>query len=220
MSHSASTDAPPSTVPRRLGGIILCGGRSSRLGINKSELKLGGRTFLEILHEVVGEATDRVVLVGHVDLARHSFSGPQEILADEVADRGPLEGIRVGLQALAEDCHAAFVTSCDVPLLRPAVIRWLAESLGTHEAAIPTDDQRVYGLTAVYRTDTHARMAQRIAANQLRVSDLAEALDTHRLPLKQLRAIDPDLDSLTNINSADDYQALLDRANVRESDAS
>lgn len=203
---------PPQPPPGSLGGIILCGGRSSRLGINKSELQLHGRTFLAILAEAVSQYADPVVLVGRVETERHHFSAPVQIRADELPDRGPLEGIRVGLAALSAVCEAAFVTSCDVPLLRPEIIPWLAAQRQGREAAIPVQDQRVYGLTAVYRTDLHPRLAQRIAAGQLRVSDLATALDCQRIPVAGLRQLDPNLDSLMNINSADDYQALLERS--------
>ena len=111
----------------------------------------------------------------------------------------------------ASGCEFAFVTSCDVPLLKPQLIRFLFEQLEGHPAIVPVQGDRVFGMTAIYRTDQHVEIDDRIKSNQLRVSDLAAALDARCIKADELRKADPDLDSLTNINSVDDYRILLDR---------
>jgi molybdopterin-guanine dinucleotide biosynthesis protein A len=52
---------------------------------------------------------------------------------------------------------------------------------------------------------------QRIKNGQLRVSELATAFQAHQISVDSLREIDPELDSMTNINSAIDYYNLLKR---------
>jgi molybdopterin-guanine dinucleotide biosynthesis protein A len=138
---------------------------------------------------------------------------PKQVLfdRDEQLDKGPLEGIRVGLKRLSGSTKYAFVTSCDVPLLKTALVRHLHKLIENHDAVVPRIEDRVFGMTAIYRTDLHERIAQRISANQLRVSDLADAFDSFSPGAELLKATDPDLDSMTNINSAIDYQKLLNR---------
>ena len=209
-----------------LGGVVLCGGKSTRLGIDKSRLDFKGRTFLEQVVAQVGQVCSRVVIVGDTDLSFHRLPDDVWLAHDQAINKGPLEGIRVGLERLAQvagqgdaqsdqgdfsGCEFAFVTSCDVPLLKPDLIRFLFKQLGEHQSVVPVQGERIFGMTAIYRTEHHVEIANRIEANKLRVSDLAAAFDARCIKAESLREADPDLDSLTNINSVDDYRSLLKR---------
>ncbi len=203
-----------------LGAVVLCGGKSVRLGVDKTRLDFKGRTFLEQVVAQVGQVCGPIVVVGHTDLSFHTLSDDVLVARDEAIDKGPLEGIRVGLKRLAEGessesdspgCEFALVTSCDVPLLKPNLIRFLFEQLAEKPAIVPIEGERVFGMTAIYRTDLHVEIGKRIQAGQLRVSDLAAAFGAHRIESELLREVDSELDSLTNINSVDDYRRLLAR---------
>ena len=208
-----------------LGAVVLCGGKSSRLGIDKTRLDFKGRSFLEQVVAQVAQACSRVVVVGDTDLSFHNLPEDVWLARDQEANKGPLEGIRVGLERLAggqadgqagtDGCEFAFVTSCDVPLLKPELIRFLFEQSKRHAAVVPVQGDRVFGMTAIYRTDCFVEIGKRVQADQLRVSDLATALDARLLKADSLREIDPDLDSLTNVNSVDDYRQLLVRLKLQ-----
>ena len=194
-----------------IGAIVLCGGKSTRMGMDKTQLIFQGQTFLERVVRQVQPICHPVVLVGDTDLAHHDLPSEISIVGDEQVGKGPLEGIRVGLERLANQAEYAFVTSCDVPLIRAELIRFLFEQIGNYEAVIPVEGNRVYGLTAVYRTRLHKKIGHRTANNQLRVSDLATAFKVNRIDVEGLKVVDPTLDSLTNVNSASDYLRLLKR---------
>lgn len=196
---------------QNLGAVVLCGGQSTRLGTNKSELLLNEKTFLQTIVETLHEVTARIVLVGRVDPSKHSLPPETVIAVDQKHDRGPLEGIRVGLKRLEDTCQYAFVTSCDVPLLSPQLVTFLWEQLGEHDGIVPFRGDRRYGMTAIYRTSMHTSIEKRIANDRLRVRDLTEGFNINRIPVDDLRVVDPMLDSLTNVNTPDDYQDLLDR---------
>lgn len=211
-----------------LGAVVLCGGKSTRLGIDKSQLDFGGRTFLEEVVSQVRQVCRSVVVVGNSDLSCHRLPDDVLMARDEAIDKGPLEGIRVGLkrlkpglatEKLPQDvsrkaqragCEFAFVTSCDAPLLKPELIRFLFEHLEGHAAIVPVQGDRIFGMTAIYRTRLHVDIGNRINAGSLRVSDLASALDAHCIDAESLRASDSNLDSLTNINSVSDYREFLE----------
>lgn len=214
----------------KLGAVVLCGGKSSRLGIDKSRLDFNGRTFLEQVVAQVRQVCSSVVVVGNNDLSCHRLPGDVLIARDEASDKGPLEGIRVGLKRLSMPsraaetqppdasnqvkqvgCEFAFVTSCDVPLLKSELVRFLFEQLEGHSAIVPVQEERIFGMTAIYRIQLHVEIANRIKAGSLRVSDLASALGARCIEAESLRAADSDLDSLTNINSVADYRELLER---------
>ena len=197
--------------PIRIGAIVLCGGKSSRMGIDKTQLVFQGQTFLERVVEQVGLSCRPIVLVGETDFGLHRLPDNLIFDRDENPGNGPLEGIRVGLKRLADLAEFAFVTSCDVPLLRSALIDHLLGVVGDRQAAVPVEGNRVFGMTAIYRTDLHELIGERINSGQLRVSELAAAVDAIQPDMEGMKQIDPQLDSMTNINTAQDYRRLLDR---------
>ena len=194
-----------------LGAIVLCGGKSTRLGIDKTQLIFHGQTFLERVVSQVEKVCHPVILVGDPDFSQHQLPPNVQWATDENPNCGPLEGIRVGLAKLASQVDFAFVTSCDVPLINPELVRFLFHKIAEHEAVVPISEERIFGMTAVYRTKLHQLIDQRIQNGQLRVSELANSFQALQIPVNLLREIDPELDSMTNINSAADYFDLLKR---------
>ena len=201
----------PNLASPSLGAVVLCGGQSSRLGVDKQELVFAGKTFLETIVAALAPVTQKIVLVGNVDPERHQLPDSVSIAHDELDGKGPLEGIRVGLKFLSNDCQYAFVSSCDVPLLTGKLVGFLFAQMNDRDAIVPTKGDRRYGMTAIYRTSLHTAIAKRIQQNLLRVCDLADGFDVVNLDADALRIVDPELDTLTNINSAADYVRLLER---------
>lgn len=202
--------------PNQLGAVVLCGGRSRRMGFDKASLPFGETTLLGQVIQGVTPAVGPIVLVGNArqDLRSFKFENRDAMIKfafDHVADSGPLEGIRVGLQQLELQCPFAFVTSCDVPLLHTDLIPLLFSMIGRHEAVIPVDPRtgRVFGMTAVYRTRVHNQISQLVDGNDLKVSRLAEVLDCRRIDIHLLKSVDPTLESFLNINRLEDYRQLL-----------
>ena len=199
-----------------LGAVILCGGHSSRMGFPKHELWFEGKTFLQSVADSVIPVADRVVaVVGHGESSPESMPKNVQMLRDEQPDLGPLEGIRTALIMLEPHVSHAFVTSCDVPNLRPQLIRKLVDMLGEHDAVVPMDGTRVYGMTAVYRTALHSKIDEiYVSGVSRRVSALQAMVNTCVVPLDELKDVDPDLDSFTNVNTADEYFELLRRCGM------
>ena len=135
-------------------------------------------------------------------------------VADEHADCGPLEGIRSSLEHLHPEHEIAFITACDVPFVNLNVIDLLLDRLGGAEAVIPVDGTRRYAMTSILRTSAHEKIKPLITRKQLRVSQIADVLDCVQLPVENLKTADPNLDCLQNVNTPNDYQALLARLNL------
>lgn len=197
-----------SQVIRGLGAVILAGGTSRRLGRDKATLVFEGRSFLQIIADAVATVCDPVVVAVR---AGQQLPTGLAAVADQREAQGPLEGIRVGLKALAGDCDRAFVTGCDSPLLQPEVISLLDSRIGDHQAIVPFDQTHRYGLTAIYRTSIHTKIEQMLDQQQRRVVDLVAALDTRLEPVQSLRNVDAELKSLFNINTPGQYAILQEK---------
>lgn len=203
------------TVNPEVAAIVLCGGGSTRMGFDKARLTFGNESFLERIIRTVTPFVSAVVVAGTAREACEFL--PSDIrdsvifAPDQNPDSGPMEGIRAGLDAIGGKAEVAFVTSCDVPLIKGEVVNVLMRHLEIFDAVVPVRDSRIFGLTALYRVSVCEQVSEMVDRRRLKVALLADELNANRIPIEALCSVDPDLDSITNINSLEDYEQLLKR---------
>jgi len=200
-------------------GIVLAGGRSSRMGTAKAALEWHGSTLLHRTAAVVARAVDGpVVVVAAPGQELPALPPGTEVVADPVEGRGPLQGIATGLAALAERAPAAFVCSTDLPFLHPVFVRRvLARLTDDLDVVLPVARGYPQPLAAAYRTALAPRVEALIARGRMRPAMLFDEVRVLRLDDAALladqaqAAADPALDSLLNVNEPDDYRAARGR---------
>lgn len=197
------------------GGIILCGGRSTRMGMPKATLPFGGELMVQRVVRLLGQVVQPLVVVAAPDQLLPQLPHGVLVARDRREGRGPLEGLYAGLNALAPYADAAYATSCDTPLLSIEFVRRMIDELADHQTAVPVEPEGFHHpLAAVYRTDITPHLAQLLAVDQLRPVFLYDRLDTRRVPVEQLRDVDPDLKTLSNLNRPEDYFRALKEAGL------
>ena len=137
------------------------------------------------------------------------LSAEVEIAYDRVENAGPLAGIAAGLEALEDRCEATFICSCDHPLLRSGFVRRLIDRLGDAPGAVPRHEGRVYPLVAVYRVTTLRLAREMLAGGERRVTEFAERCGAKFVASSELVDVDPDLDSLKNVNDPETYARVV-----------
>jgi molybdopterin-guanine dinucleotide biosynthesis protein A len=198
----------------RVGGIVLCGGESTRMVRPKLSLPFGDETMLGRIVRIVGEVVSPVVVVAAAGQELPPLLPETIVARDEIERQGPLAGLAAGLAALRGRVDAAYVSSCDVPLLRGAFVRAMIDALGTHEMAVPREQAFLHPLAAIYRTSSEPRMLQSLAAGRLGLTHFVRESDARLVDVTELRAVDPELESLRNVNTREDYQAALRAAGI------
>ena len=191
------------------GGIVLCGGKSTRMGAAKETLPFGSETMLQRVVRLLGTTVSPIVAVAARDQELPALPADVIVARDEREARGPLEGLRAGLKALPESVDAAYVTSCDVPLLEPAFVEHMLVLLGDHDIAVMEIDGFTHPLSAVYRRAVLPRVESLLAQDGLRPVFLFDAVRTRRVLPDEMRVADPDLRTLRNLNTREDYEAAL-----------
>jgi molybdopterin-guanine dinucleotide biosynthesis protein A len=192
------------------GAIVLCGGKSTRMGTSKALLPFGPETMLQRVIRLLAGVVSPIVVVAAVDQSLPQLPGDVIITRDEQAGRGPLEGLRAGLKALPTDVEAAYVTGCDVPLLEPAFVREMLALAKGVDIAVMEIDGLPHPLSAVYRRSVLPHVEDLLAANRLRPVFLFDRVKTRRVRRNEITA-DPELRTLRNLNTHADYeQALAD----------
>jgi molybdopterin-guanine dinucleotide biosynthesis protein A len=191
------------------GGIILCGGRSTRMGTDKWSLPFGPERMLERIVRLLGEVCTPLVVVAAPEQQVPPLGAHVIVTRDRREGRGPLEGLYAGLSALPAEVVAAYATSCDVPLLVPAFVRRMFDLLGDDSAAVPVSGGYHHPLAAVYRRTLVEVIEQLLAADRMRPTYLFDTVPTRRVDERELTDVDPQLDTLKNLNHPADYLAAL-----------
>jgi len=191
------------------------------MGTPKASLEWHGSTLLRRTVSIVARATGgQVVVVRSPGQELPPLPGGILLADDPQAGKGPLQGIAAGLAALRGRADIAFVSSTDMPFLHPAfarrVLSVLGESEGT-DVALPVARGFRQPLAAAYRVSLAAAAGRLVAQDRLRLAFLlgdcaVEELDGEALRKDPvLAALDPDLDSVVNVNTPADYQAARAR---------
>jgi molybdopterin-guanine dinucleotide biosynthesis protein A len=203
----------------RTGAIILCGGKSSRMGRDKASLPFGPELMLERVVRLVGEVVPQVntVVVAGVNQLLPELPAKLLIARDTDEYRGPLAGRATGLRTRGDRVDAVYASGCDVPLLVPAFIVQMFNMLGDYDAAVPVDGDHHHALAAVYRPVVLPRIDTLLQADRLRSRFLFDEVRTREISVDELRDIDPQLRSLQNVNREEDYLAALARAGLIDS---
>lgn len=197
------------TVAVSESAIVLCGGRSTRMGRDKVSLPFGAETLVGRVARLVGEAVDEVVLVAREGQV---LPGGLEAVRDPAEGLGPLAGIAAGLGAVRGE--RALVVACDMPLLRPAVVRRLLELSAGYDACVPVIDGFAMTTSAVYARAVAPLATALVAERRLRPLFLVEQVRTRYLGAGDFTDIDPDLESFRDCNTPERYADALRRAGL------
>lgn len=209
-------------------GIVLAGGRSSRMGTAKASLEWHGSTLLRHVTGVVGRAVDGVVIVVRAPGQVLPELDPRVVLCDDIEEgRGPMQGLAVGLAAAAKHSQTAFVCSTDLPFLHAAFVRAVLRGFdpdvsapgpaGTPDVVLPFVHGYRQPMAAGYRTDLAPRVERLLGAGRLRPAHLFEECNVRQLDDAALLSdamlarVDPELDSVFNVNDPDEYRQARSR---------
>jgi molybdopterin-guanine dinucleotide biosynthesis protein A len=191
------------------------------MGAPKAWLPVGGEPMLARAVRAVGGAVGRVVVVAAPGQDVPPLPTGVRVVRDEVDGRGPLGGLSAGLAALAGAVDAVYLSSCDVPLLTPEFVRRVVALLeepapapfpsgkGALFAAVPRVGGRLHPLAAAYRVEVLPAVRAMLTANNFRMTDLLDRVPTRVVEARDLAAADPALGSLRNVNTPEEYAALL-----------
>lgn len=179
-------------------GVILAGGKSVRMGSDKSLLPLHGGRFIDHVWKVMSSLFDEVIIVTNSpELYSHL---PCRTAPDIYPVRGSLTGIHAGL------CHSRsekiFVVACDMPFLDPAMIRTVCTAGGEHQVAIPRSEHGLEPLHALYHRDCIPAIEAVLDQGRKRIVAFFPQVRVCEV------ACDCDSQTFANINTPQEYFAL------------
>lgn len=187
--------------------IVLCGGRSTRMGRDKASLPFGPETLAERVARIVGGVVPEVVLVGR---AGQSLPAGAGVAFDHEDGLGPLSGIAAGLHAAHGEY--VFAAACDLPLLSAALVRRLLDLARGFDACVPVVDGYEVATCAVFHRRMTAVADELLRGRRLRASGLFNRGHVRRVPGEDLREVDSALESFLDCDTPERYHSALVRA--------
>ena len=182
-------------------GVVLCGGKSSRMGRDKAWLAWRGRPLVIHVVEALRQSVDEVVVVASAELDLPPLDAL--VARDREPELGPLGGIREGLAHVSAEL--AFVTGTDAPFLAPAFVK----ALLAYECAAAVElDGIVQNLCAVYPRAALPAAEALLAQGRMRSMHLLEEVGYRKVPADSL----PDAESVRGFNTPEEYLLAVRRA--------
>jgi molybdopterin-guanine dinucleotide biosynthesis protein A len=197
-------------MKKKCTGVILAGGKNSRFSCkNKALARIGGKRILDRIYEVFTILFDKIILVTNdpVQYMEWDF----DIVTDIFPIRSSLTGIHTGLFYITTPY--AFFLACDIPFIKKELIEILLDGVDPSvDIVIPETSKGVEPLCSVYSKRCFQPIEEQLEKKSLKIQRVFQKLRVKKIPEDILRTIDPDLVSLSNINTPND----LARANKRQ----
>jgi molybdopterin-guanine dinucleotide biosynthesis protein A len=183
--------------------IILAGGRSTRMGMDKKFIMFRGQSFLERAVEVAEKLSDEVIVsLGtqeqKAEVLARGFQGVS-IVIDHLQSKGPLVGLYNALKKCSREY--AVVMPCDVPFLHPRVLQSMIDGSRGYDAVVPRAGEFIEPLLAVYRVKPMLDICEQ--SIESRNWDVKGAV----LKLKNIKYMN-NMTSFLNVNTSEDLEKL------------
>ena len=180
------------------------------MGLAKAALPFGPELMLTRVARLLGQVVPRCVVMAAPQQELPPLPPDIVVIRDRREGRGPLEALAAGLSAAADaGIDAAYVTSCDVPLLVPGFVQRMFDLLGKHQIVVPREGEFHHPLATVYRVSVLAHVERLLSENRMRPFFLFQECDTREVAPSEWQDVDPESATLKNLNRPEDYLAAL-----------
>lgn len=178
-------------------GIILAGGKSSRMGTSKGIMKINGKTFVENILHALTPVVDSVLIIAN-DPVYKKF-GP--VYEDIIKGCGPMGGIYTGL--MNSPTKKNIVVSCDIPFITAQMLSFIKNKSGDAEIAVPEHRGELEPLCAVYTKDCADRFRQLLETGEFKMHEALKYFDFKRIIVPEREKCER---NFININTPQEFQ--------------
>jgi molybdenum cofactor guanylyltransferase len=187
-------------------GIILVGGKSRRMGVDKAFLEIDGRPLFERVLAVFRETFSRIILVGNRQDRYSRYGLP---VHPDIYPGSSLGGLYTGL--VKAETSRVFVASCDLPFPSGAVVRHLLSLKEGCDGVVPTGPDGCEPLFAVYSGSCREPMRRFLERGNFCILDLYPELNIRYVPIEQLSHLDGAERTFINLNTPEEFARAENR---------
>ncbi len=193
----------------RTSGVVLAGGRSSRMKFNKAFAMIDGKRVIDIIVNKFEKLFSETLIICNEPELFSDFGN--RVFTDVIPRQGPLSGIHAGLYYAKND--TIFVCGCDMPFVTEEIIEYLIGKLDDHDSAVPQIDGHLQPTSAAYNRKCMPIIQEHIEQGKLKlIRVFSEQLDAVIIDEKELARFENYRDAFFNINDIDALERARQRA--------
>ncbi len=183
-----------------LTGIILSGGKSTRMGENKAFIEIEGIPIIHRIHNLFERLFDEVIIVTNQeeffsDLNAKSYK-------DLIPNRGVLGGLYTGL--FFSSFLFSFCVACDMPFLKESVIKFLVKNIHGYDVVVPKTKDGLQPLHAIYSKNCLEPIRKLIEQGKFRIIDFYWMVKVKIVEEQEFFSLDPMRESFINVNTPEE----------------
>ncbi|MFL0246639.1 molybdenum cofactor guanylyltransferase [Candidatus Clostridium stratigraminis] len=185
---------------------ILCGGKSSRMGFDKCEVKVNGKLLIEIISEQLSKVFENVILISN---DKNKFKNIRnEVVVDIIPNSGPLGGIYTALNH-AESKYV-FVTACDMPVINLDYIKYMMDLLKkqSFNGVASYNSGLIEPLYAFYSKEIIPVFEKELKNNNFKLFQVIKKCNMHYVKEEKARKYSKNMNIFTNLNYKSDLEFL------------
>lgn len=198
-----------SSIAKFATGIILAGGKSSRMGFDKQFLEVNQKRLMNIVVEDLEEEFDEIIIVTNKP---EEYTGVNhKIITDKIVGMGPLSGIHAGLTE--SKSKYAFVIGCDMPNINIDYIRYMKESINSYdvEACITKHKDGIEPLYGFYSKNIIGKIEKYLLEDKRAIYRFLKTLKVNYIEEDKAKDYTNDLDMFLNLNNKEDLNKYLNK---------
>jgi molybdopterin-guanine dinucleotide biosynthesis protein A len=185
-------------------GIILSGGKNTRMGENKAFLKVDGERLIDRKVHRFRRIFQEVIIVTTTPL--DYLDQEATIVTDILPDKGALGGLYTGLfYAVGE---YAFLAACDMPFLNSAFMEYMVLQATGYDIVIPAPPDGLQPLHAIYSRRCLPAIRACLDRNRLQIKGFYPGHHMLKIPPEVLDTYDPNGRMFLNVNTPEELQKL------------
>lgn len=186
-------------IKKQITGIILSGGKSSRMGSDKGLLNLMGKPFVQYSIDALEPLVSEIIIVSNNK--DYDAFGLKRI-NDEIENAGPLAGIYSGLKHSKTEYN--LVLSCDIPLINPDILHLLVEAIDDTSEVIQIETQnKTMPLIALYKNCCASTFYKLLLNDERRLRFAVNQCKVKNVKLESENSI-----HTMNINTPEEYKMI------------
>ncbi len=177
-------------------GVILSGGRSSRMTFNKAFADICGKSVLEIIMEkFIKHFDDLMIITNEPELYQGMGTA---VYGDVYPHMGPMAGIHSGLYHSRYD--TIFLLGCDMPFFNMDVAIYMLNNCTGYDCVVPVINNKLQPLSAVYNSSCLAALTECLENNKLKLTWFVDSLNTRYVNENEIRSFGEIETMFLNVN--------------------
>jgi molybdopterin-guanine dinucleotide biosynthesis protein A len=185
-------------------GIILTGGKNTRMGENKAFIEIHGEKIIDRTIRILRDVFDEIILVTNNPMEYLDYD--VKIVTDLIKGKSALGGIYTGL-FYASGKHS-FLCACDMPFLKGEFIEYMVEKIDSNDIVVPNPPDGYQPLHAIYSKGCLPRIRKFIDKDELKIRGFYKKAKTRVIAADEIEKFDPERRMFLNVNSREDLDKI------------